>query len=350
MYNTDSVTVMVKKDMPSPDWMGLKGPVVVALSNFMHNAYRPREIIYVRKVAEALANAGIEPGSGRNSADLPEEKTAAVMAELQETIPQEDLHLARTVARNMYQLTHANLKIFPCPTNAPDITADRKKIRRLTKIKRLHVLAYNEEVEAFTVPDIVDRDYGCPFYLATDQVYRVNLSAVAQVKGREFAELLDWRRHVQREAFSILHRNDVLCTSNTVLGEPKYAAKSYSRIREGFVMDRLLSEQRDAIVKNPESGRRMPQTVEDLQDDETIDFDTEYNRVFTEVITQGVPVPRNQFLTMSGEPYAGFEVNERFRASTVLSTKNVHPRLMLFSVPTQTMDRIVFNGDALPWE
>jgi hypothetical protein len=333
-----TISLMIREDAPTPEWMGLTGPALVALTMFKRDVYRPEICRKTPKVISVLKGLKIPIGLGAKF-KLTEDQGDALQSRLSDP----DLV---NMAVELFKYGRPQLEVHACKEEDPDekVVGNTTFVRNEIGVKRFHFMFYDDKEEAFRVPPYEDRLYDSLFYCSMNRM-KVNIENLRK-RNPEIAEFLWWQRKTMRELESMTWKMDILC-GEIKIGEPKFKAQRFSQIRPEYVEMLILEDQRVEAFQ----GRRekAPHSIEEMKLDP--EYPKEYNRMFQSVISGEVPIPKSQLVQYSGEQFVSFEVDPRFQPCKVVSQEYLSPQILLFEVPknVEAQDKVVFNGSRLPW-
>lgn len=327
----DKFTMSIEEDVPSVPFGRTNGPAVVVLSNFRRPVYHPAETDETRKIVKAFYNSRIQL-KRKNRPPLSDEQLKKLKNQFEAASMFEK-------AKEMYADGYNPVyKAYHC--GDPDKTEDGLYVKRSMRMKRFHIMFYDQKTDRFRIPDIQDNFQVSPFYGGVKAVLR-------KTRDKHFSKFVEWRRAMWNKLNRQLKSGEIL-HGDIKIGEAMYKPILSSKIDPGYVNDMLLVRERERIM-HEHVVKPVPVTVDDLKRDKEYNYVEQYNKLFYELINGGKELPRSAFTEVINERFVRFERMSNMKPCTMISTECITPKINLFDVPDTRLDPFVFNGVNLPW-
>jgi len=319
------MTLFMEKE-PVVPFMDLPGPALIALTRFGRTAFTHKAIGRLAEIKSVMNSHGVPIGSVVDGIlALPDDVLEPMLVELGD-------HSFGPIINSMYVHGHPNVR----PRQFIAGTTSDTMVKREITVKRMHIMFYNVQTSTFSVPDILDHDYGHLFY-CQDTVSRVGSATAVNTHGEEFGAFVRWRKKMWRKANKLL-RSIEKSKPVVKLGEAMVTLTAKSRIARRTAEDFLLEELRNsgegfvslAGIRNSDSYSKL--------------LGGAYNRA----VERGEVVSESTLMEYNEEKLAAFNVDDSFAPCIVSHTQAVTPRIDPFGVDP-IADPIVFNGEQLPF-
>jgi len=318
----DSMTLFIE-NAPVVPFANFKGPALIALSQFKRTAMCHKAINRLKDIKRTMAEHDIPIGSPL--ADYPE-LPDDVMEPLLEDLGDDSF---ASVVQSLYRYGHP--RVTPKAANK----TSGNRVERVTAMKRMHIMFYDPKVDAFTVPDMKDKNYGHLFYCKED-VVRVGASKAAAKRGKEFAEFIKWRKKLWKQAVN-LSRTAELVPCVPSVGQPFLKLSNTSRITLPAAEDLLIHKLK------AEGEPTFPALLRE-QDN----YNELLGEAFSYAVDNGTSVDRTAFTEYTNEVLAALKGSEQFNPCKVTTVAGAMPKLKPFDINI-SYDPVVFNGEPTPF-